>query len=153
MMHRIRMLHIIRWSQHMLTIGSRVLFCRTCSESCGDGHYFSVYQRVCPWPLYLASNNLFIPLSTPSFNTLFQHPLSPPPPQSLRVSITVPLLGSSFLCLPLPPPSYRCRNHCSHSQPSTFHFTQQHNDVPSSPLIHQTVLYNPQQMVPFKRVH
>ena len=53
----------------MLTIGSRVLFCRTCSESCGDGHYFSVYQRVCPWPLYLASNNLFIPLSTPSFTT------------------------------------------------------------------------------------
>lgn len=133
----------------------------------GDGHYFSVYQRVS-----LASVSCFQQPLHPSLTTrftLFQHPPTfTTPPQSLRVSITVPLLGSSFLCLPLPPPSYRCRNHCSHSHSplfllhiahctfsttSTTHFTQQHNDVPSSPLIHQTVLYNPQQMVSFKRVH
>ena len=163
MMHRImqiHIIHIIRWSQHILTIVSRFLFCRSCSESCGGRPLF---QRVSTC-VSLASVSCFQQPLQPSFNTLFQHPLSPPPPQSLRVSITVPLLGSSFLCLPLPPPSYRCRNHCSHSHSplfllhiahctfsttSTTHFTQQHNDVPYFYLID----YHPQQMVPFKRVH
>lgn len=170
MMHRIMQIHIIyiiRWSQHILTIVSRVLFCRSCSESCGDGHYFSVYQRVCPWPLYLASNNFFIllsyhPLSTPSFNTLFHHPLhnhyaslSPFRFWVLRfcachcrhhhtvvviiVHILLRLSSSSTLHIA----------HCTFSTTSTTHFTQQHNDVPYFYLID----YNPQQMVSFKRVH
>ncbi len=77
MMHRITRIHIIRWSQHIYTIVSRPISCRSCSESCGDGHYFNVYQRVCPWPLYLASNNRFLLLSPPGPSSFTTHPLSP----------------------------------------------------------------------------
>lgn len=79
MMHRIRMLHIIhiiRWSQHILTIVSRCLFCRSCSESCGGRPLF---QRVSTC-VSLASVSCFQQPLHPSFTpplspTLFHHPL------------------------------------------------------------------------------